>query len=101
MFAHILVHCTGKARFFSRQSLLGLLIAMLWCFCLSGCGTRTVEKYVVIEVDGKSIQMETNAVTIAEALGEARVQLGPLDRVTPDLNEPTDRSNRIIVTRVR
>ena len=39
----------------------------------------------LIEVDGKQIQRQTQAVTVADALLEAGVQLGPLDRVKPDL----------------
>jgi len=35
------------------------------------------------------------------ALDEAGVELAPLDRVQPDLNEPLERSTHVIITRVR
>ncbi|MBI5878946.1 MAG: G5 domain-containing protein [Chloroflexi bacterium] len=84
----------------ARGALSGLLLACIFAW-LFACAPRPVEKYVVIEVDGKQIQRQTQAVTVADALLEARVQLGPLDRVSPDLVEPAERSARIIVTRVR
>ena len=78
-----------------------LLSALLILSLLVACGARTIEKSVVVEVDGQRIQRLTSADTIAEALSEAHVVLGPLDRVSPDLNDPTDRSTRIVVTRIR
>jgi len=87
------------ARYAIRALVVLLLAAgLLW---LAACAPRPVEKFVVIEVDGKQIQRQTQAVTVADALLEAKVQLGPLDRVSPDLVEPAERSARIVVTRVR
>jgi hypothetical protein len=78
-----------------------LRIALLLWLLLASCGPRTAEKLVVIEVDGRRIERQTQAASIGEVLNEAGIQRGPLDRVTPDLNDPTDRVTRITVTRVR
>jgi hypothetical protein len=70
---------------------------LLW---LVSCGTGQADRFIVVEVDGVQIQRQTGMATIGAALAEAHVLLGPLDRVSPDLNDPTGRSTRIVVTRV-
>ncbi len=77
------------------------LVLVLLVLLLAGCEGRTVEKYVIIDVDGKQIQRQTGATTVTDALDDAGIELGPLDRVQPDLNQAIERSTRISVTRVR
>ncbi|MEP7199001.1 MAG: G5 domain-containing protein, partial [Chloroflexota bacterium] len=82
---------------FFRKTLVLLALLLL----LAACESRAGEKFVVIVVDEKELRYTTQAATIGEALRESPARLGPLDRVSPDLNEPTTRSNRIVITRVR
>ncbi len=77
---------------------LGLLFIIMF---LLACESRALDKFVIIDVDGREIQRNTQVATVSDALDEAHIQLGPLDRVTPDLNQPIERSSRITVTRVR
>ena len=74
-----------------------LVIALL----SAACEARATDKYVLIDVDGAQLQQSTSATTVAGALQGAGIELAPLDRVQPDLNEPLERSTHIIVTRVR
>ena len=68
---------------------------------LAGCGARTADKLVIIEVDGLRIERQTRGASVGEVLAESNIQRGPLDRVIPDLNDPIDRVTRISVIRVR
>ena len=78
-----------------------LLMWLAFALLFTACETRPVDKYVLIDVDGGQVQKSTTATTVAGALDEAGVELAPLDRVQPDLNEPLERSTHIIITRVR
>src|SRR5262245_16011249 len=76
---------------------------MLWLFVcvLVACGSRTPpDRYVIIAVDGHEIRHPTQAATVGDVLDEAGIVRGPLDRVSPDLNESIERINRITITRV-
>lgn len=73
----------------------------LLCLLLAACESRPADKFVIIEADGRQVQQTTQATTIGDALAEAHLRLGPLDRVSPDLNEPIERSAHITITRVR
>lgn len=64
---------------------------------LLACGA---ERRVVVEVDGGSKVIMTQATTVRQVLAEAGVQLGEIDRVEPDLWEEVGRSATIVVTRI-
>jgi hypothetical protein len=56
---------------------------------------------VFIDVDGRKQALTTEAKTVREALSQAEVELGPLDRVAPDLYTQLEPGLVIKVTRVR
>jgi len=77
---------------------LALFCALLLSFLLLfACAPQ---KRIVIQADGTSRVLASNAATVRQALDEAGIRLGPLDRVEPDLWVPTERSTTIVVTRV-
>jgi hypothetical protein len=76
--------------------LVGLLSLIL---LLAAC--QTSPNQVFIEVDGGRQLLTTHTTTVREALVEARVELGSLDRVKPDLYAKLEPGLVIIVTRVK
>lgn len=55
---------------------------------------------VVIEVDEKRIEHNTFERTVGDALGEAGVKLGRLDKIEPSKLEMVENGEKIIVTRI-
>jgi uncharacterized protein YabE (DUF348 family) len=62
---------------------------------------QTGPNQVFIEVDGGRQALTTEAATVREALVEAKIELGSLDRVKPDLYAQLEPGLAIVVTRVR
>jgi hypothetical protein len=75
--------------------LAGLLMAT---FPITACQTQPQQ--IFIEVDGRRQTLTTEATTVREALAEADVVLGSLDRVNPDLYVQLEPGLVIVVTRV-
>jgi Tol biopolymer transport system component len=57
-------------------------------------------RQVTIEVDNSQRQVTTEGATVREALAAAGIELGPLDRVRPDVYMETTPGMLIVVTRV-
>ncbi len=77
-------------------------LMFLWLMCLLvACESAPVAKRVRVEVDGKQLELQTQAATVYDALLETDIELGPLDRVSPDLVMPIERTTSIVITRVR
>lgn len=76
--------------------LFGLLVITL---LVAACQTQPYQ--VFIEVDGGRQALTTEAKTVREVLTEANVELGPLDRVNPDLYAQLEPGLVIEVVRVR
>ncbi|RMF01751.1 MAG: DUF348 domain-containing protein, partial [Chloroflexi bacterium] len=76
--------------------LTGLLLALLW---LAACQPQPPGQ-VFIEVDGNRLALTTESGTVREALDEAGVELGKLDRVKPDLYTRLEPGLTVVVTRV-
>ena len=74
---------------------IGILIAAL---LTAACQTQPNQIY--IEVDGGRQTLTTEATTVREALAEAKIALGPLDRVNPDLYVQLEPGLVIAVIRV-
>ncbi len=79
------------------RPLLLLVVALLAVLLLAGCSLR---RRVIIHVDGQRHTLSTEAATVGQALQEAGITLGPLDRVEPKPWEEIGRGATIIVTRV-
>ncbi len=75
-----------------------LLISFLLIAVLAACQTQPNQ--IFIEVDGGRQALTTQAGTVREALTEAKITLGPLDRVKPDLYAQLEQGLVIVVTRV-
>ena len=71
-----------------------LIIILLAVAC------QTQPNQVFIEVDGSRQALTTEAGTVREALAEAKIILGPLDRVNPDLYAQLEPGLIIVVTRI-
>ncbi len=65
---------------------------------LTGCRRSAIP--AAVEVDGQSIQLNTNAATVRDLLKEAKVTLGDLDRVDPDLYKSITPGMTVRVIRV-
>ena len=76
-----------------------LLVGFLIIIVLAAA-CQTQPNQVFIEVDGGRQGLTTEAGTVREALAEAKVVLGPLDRVKPDLYAQLEQGLVIVVTRV-
>lgn len=89
----------------NRQSLAGwsgwTCLAWLWLLAILSVACQTQPNQVFIEVDGGRQALTTQAATVREALAEAKVELGPLDRVKPDLYTQLEPGLAIAVTRVK
>jgi uncharacterized protein YabE (DUF348 family) len=57
-------------------------------------------KAMTIAVDGQEVPLSSTAPTIGDALAEAAVVPGPLDRVTPPPSDPVSEGLRVVVNRV-
>ncbi len=84
------------ARPLTGCSLVAWLLALA---LLSAC--QTSPNQVFIEVDGGRQLLTTQVITVREALAEAKVELGPLDRVKPDLYAQLEPGLTIVITRVK
>ncbi|NJN98230.1 MAG: DUF348 domain-containing protein [Anaerolineales bacterium] len=62
---------------------------------------QTQPNQIFIEVDGGRQSLTTQAATVREALAEAKVEVGVLDRVKPDLYTQLEPGLVIVVTRVK
>ncbi len=67
---------------------------------LVACQPSPMARKINIQVDGNSRALTTAAPTVREALNEAKVTLGNLDRVKPDLYTKLESDMVIVVTRV-
>jgi Tol biopolymer transport system component len=74
-----------------------ILSALVW-LALVGC--RDQPQQLFIEVDRSRRAVTTDAPTVRDALAIAQVELGPLDRVSPDLYVETEPGMVIVITRV-
>jgi uncharacterized protein YabE (DUF348 family) len=61
----------------------------------------TRAKTIAVVADGKTREIVTPVITVAELLEEANLALGPQDRVTPDLNEKIAAGDVIRIIRVK
>lgn len=75
-----------------------VIVSLLAAFFLTGCQDQPQQ--VFIEVDNSRRSITTDAVTVRDAMADANVTLGPLDRVNPDLYVETTPGMVIVVTRV-
>lgn len=75
--------------------LLALLIVLL-----AACQPQSPSQ-VTILVDGSSETLTTQSTTVREALQQAKIELGDLDRVSPDLYAEIEPGMEIKVTRIR
>jgi len=101
-----------RKRTFERVVLpiiLGFLIALPIILCLFGgelmkaaekAYYSNFPKAITISVDGQNKTLETKAKTVADVLKEAKVQLGPKDRVQPSLKSEATNGLTITVYRV-
>lgn len=77
-----------------------LTVAIL--LILAACRTEPTQNQIFIEVDGGQQTLTTTvAITVREALSQAKIELGTLDRVTPDLYAQAEPGVVIKVTRVK
>lgn len=78
-----------------------ILIGMIACAQLvAACQPSSVEKHLVVAVDGRQVTLSTKAATVREVLAELDIQVGALDRVEPDLWQEVVEDGLITVTRV-
>jgi Tol biopolymer transport system component len=77
-------------------TLVGFLLA---AWMMVAC--QTPPNQIFIEVDGGRQALTTSVTTVREALAEAKIELGPLDRVKPDLYAQLEPGLVITVTRIR
>ena len=89
----------NRSRFARLASVIGWLVGFfLAVLVIVACQPQSNQ--IFIEVDGRREALSTKATTVREALDEAKVGLGALDRVTPDLYVQLESGLEIIVTRV-
>jgi WD40 repeat protein len=81
---------TGRCRF-----LVGLVATTV---LIAACQPQPTQ--IFIEVNGGRQALTTEATTVREALQEAKIDLGPLDRVRPDLYAELEPGLVIVVTQV-
>jgi len=72
-----------------------LIIILLTVAC------QTQPNQIFIEVDDSRQALTTEAATVREALAEAKITLGPLDRAKPDLYAQLEQGLVIVITRVQ
>lgn len=83
-------------------SLAKIIFTLTTMVALAGCRTQPTQSQIFIEVDGGRQTITTSAaVTVREALNQAKVELGPLDRVMPDLYAQAQPDVVIRVVRVK
>lgn len=86
----------GSTRRYSASAwVVGIVFTIV---LLAACQTQPNQ--VFIEVDGSRQSLTTEAATVRQALEEASIELGPLDRVKPDLYVQLEPGLTIVVTRV-
>lgn len=90
----------NQQRSFTRWSDWGSL-TWLWLLIVSMVACQTQPNQVFIEVDGGRQALTSEAATVREALAEAQIELGPLDRVKPDLYTQLEPGLVIAITRVK
>ena len=91
----------GTVRGFSEYRMRLSAYWLLLCFVLSACGEPD-PMYVTVLADGQEqwLQVANPALTVRDLLDAAELELGPLDRVEPDLYVPVAEGMGIVVTRV-
>jgi len=72
----------------------------LWVTIILAAACQTQPTQIFIDVDGGRQSLTTEAETVRNALDEANVVLGPLDKVSPDLYVELEPGMVIVVTRV-
>ncbi len=92
---------TLESRSFTRQTLgtAAWIFALVLLALLSACAGPSA-KTVTIVADGRERAFNTTAATVNQALKEAGVTLGPLDRVSPPSWTSITPGLRIVVVRV-
>ncbi len=73
---------------------------LIFFIFLAACQPAPMARKINIQVDGKTRILSTTAPTVREALNEAKITLGSLDRVKPDLYATLESGMVIVVTRV-
>ncbi len=77
-----------------------LLAALVFAIVLGRVAwVKANEKHVEIEVDGATKSLVTLKKTVAEALVEAQVTLGPADEIAPATEDPLEKQQKITITR--
>ncbi len=82
---------------YSKAFLFGL---GLWVTIILSAACQTQPTQIFIDVDGGRQSLTTEAKTVRNALDEANVVLGPLDKVGPDLYVELEPGMVVVVTRV-
>ncbi len=77
------------------------LVLILGAMLAAACSSPPEEIHLKLEVDGKIYAISTTASTVREVLAQAGVELGPYDRVEPDLWEEVSPGITIRVIRVQ
>ncbi len=84
-----------------RQENLALSASRSRSIPLSGLSLEVrTPKAMTLAVDGQEVPLSSAAATIGDALAEAAVVPGPLDRVTPPPSDPVTEGLRVVVNRV-
>lgn len=73
-----------------RPAALFIMLTVCGVLALNQVGQATERRLVQIYVDGESHTISTNQASVKDALKEADIDLGPLDRVEPKLNAPIE-----------
>ncbi|NHM26642.1 DUF348 domain-containing protein [Desulfofundulus sp. TPOSR] len=83
-----------------RLTLLSLcLLLVVVVGSLVFAGYAWAKKNITLVVDGKEITLETRVDTVGDFLKAQGIQLGPRDRVEPDLAAPVTEGMRVVVKR--
>lgn len=90
-----------KVKRTGRLVSVGMIFLLLALLSTATLACQPQVKQVFIDVDGGRQTLTTEAETVRQALLEAQITLGPLDRVSPDLYVTLEPGMVITVTRVR
>jgi len=83
-----------------QHSVTGIILAMMLFLLLPACQATPKVKRVTVLVDGKSLEVSTQAPTVRALLQELDIVLGDLDRIEPDLWWETTDGGIVTITRV-
>ncbi len=83
------------------------LFLLVFIFALTACAQQVPESVVEkaplqvsLSVDGETFNLTSDAATVREILGEADIELGELDEISPPLFTPLQQGMEIIIVRV-